>query len=181
LQNSYQALISKVRNGQITRVIFIGQEAVLDNDCDQAFIDGLAKAELSLAISPGSKAYGMNNGHHHHSVEILAKTLLPSITVNEKSGVMVNADLRLQRLSKLLDAPAGTTSEWMHLAKLAKACGKEILPADVVDDRALFSKMVASLKLLSGVSLMDIGLAGLTLGTASDVEQIESQSAGATV
>jgi NADH-quinone oxidoreductase subunit G len=181
LQNSYQALISKVRNGQISRAIFIGQEAVLDSDCDQAFIEGLAKADLSLAISPGSKAYGMNNGHHHHSVEVLAKTLLPSITVNEKSGVMVNADLRLQRLSKLLDAPAGASSEWVHLSKLAKACGKEILSTDVIDDRALFSKMVASLKLLSGITLMDIGLSGLALGSVSNVEQTESQSAGATV
>ena len=76
---------------------------------------------------------------------------------------MINHQLRFQRLSQVLPAPFGTYQDWFLLSKLAASAGVTLIPSDVIDDRALFRKMVAECSAFSMLSLMRIGAKGLTL------------------
>ena len=89
--------------------------------------------------------------------------MLPSRTVNEKSGVFVNGNRRLQRLQALIEAPEGSLGEGEILARLAAACGHPLCDKTVAaDPRALFREMVSQLPPLAGLTLTKIGELGVS-------------------
>jgi len=165
-ERKYTALVNKVRAGTVKRIISIGDFAISDSDLDESLVRGLLSATVSVALTPrapieitGSKATGAfnNRAHLHHSV------ILPGITVNEKGGVFINRDGRLQRLQTLLQSPFGAYPEWQLLDRVGKVCGKQILPVGVGDERALFTWMAQQVSQLKGTTLKDLAASGVLL------------------
>lgn len=167
LEKRYDALLGKLRAGELKRVLLVGDQAILDADVDTKLQEALLRAELSVAITPVGAAAGL-------SAHEFCKVTLPGRTVNEKSGVMVNRDLRLQRVRSLLSAPFGSLGDWMVLAKLATACGTNVLPADVTEERALFREMTKKMPRLNGLSLMKLEH-GMSL---SEIEKLGNSASG---
>jgi len=167
LEQRYQALLGKVRSGEVKRVLMIGDDAILDSDVDAKLQEALLRCESAVAITPRGPGSGV--GAHE-----FCKVNLPGRTVNEKTGIFVNRDLRLQRVATLLSAPLGSYSDWMVLGKLAAACGTAIIPPELIEDRALFREMVKNVARLKNLTLRNISGAGLPL---SEVEKLGAAAA----
>jgi NADH-quinone oxidoreductase subunit G len=161
-QRHYQALLEKVRQGQLKKVLLIGDQAILDEDLNQALINSLLAVELSVSLTPrgllsGEEIEGKQGNLGAHQ---LCRVILPGRTVNEISGIMVNRDLRLQKLRALLTPPAESVPQWLLLAQIAAAAGKPILPEEVTDERMLFQEMAKQCEFFYGLNLEKIGDAG---------------------
>ena len=165
LEQRYSELLGKLRNGSVKRLLLVGDLAVQPGDVDNALRDAVAAVPASVAIGatgPGGSmggALATSGKGIHESCRIV----LPGRSVNEKAGVLVNRELRLQRLKSLLTAPNGSLPEWFLLNKIASHIGNALLGSEVVEERALFREMVKAVPLLQGVSLMGIGEHGVPL------------------
>jgi NADH-quinone oxidoreductase subunit G len=153
-QERYLALVEKVRSGSVKRIISIGDFSIGEKELDQKLIDGLSKATISVSITPraaievtGSSETGAfnNRAHLYHTV------ILPSRTVHEKSGTMINRDKIVQKLKTLLQSPIGALPEWQLLEKIAKASSKTLLPSNVGDERSLSNWMKSSNQSIAGL------------------------------
>ncbi len=168
----YEELLEQVRARAMKRVLLIGEDAVLARDVDDRFMSGMSSATVSIGCSTSSvlaRSHHSENGAAHlRNPFACCSVVFPGRTVNEKDGVMINGQSRVQRLRAALTAPFGTLPEWMILKQLAERLGKPILPAEVSDDRALFREVASRLNVLSGVTLMKIGETGYALEQGND-------------
>lgn len=155
VEQRYTSVLEKIRSGEAKRILLVGEAAVAPSDSDPTLEQNLRNASVSVCIGAAAPALSPAAAGSH--------VLLPGRTVNEKNGVMLNREGRLQRLRMLLQGPIGTQPDWLLLSRLAAGLGKKILPAGVMDDRSLFRAMIKQSKRLSGVTLVRIGDSGLQL------------------
>ncbi len=153
LESRYFSLLDKVRSGRVKRILLLGDRALLDEDVDDSVREAMAQMEISVALTPraASGAYE------------LCQVLFPSRSINEKSGLMLNRDLRLQRLNALLSPPPGTEPEWRLLGKIAESAGKPLFNMLPEDERTLFMEMIKREERFSALSLHSIGEQGVVL------------------
>ncbi len=168
LEQRYEALLAKLRAGNLKRVLIVGDDAILDRDLDSKAQEALLRCECAVAISP--RGAGSGTGAHE-----FCSVTFPGRTVNEKNGVFINRDLRLQRINLLLSGPIGSLADWMILGRIAAACGSAVIPADLVDDRGIFREMVKNVPNLKNLTLRSIGDLGLPL---SAVEKLGAPNSG---
>ncbi len=182
LQARYKKNLERVRTGALRRIVMIGDLAIAAADLDEAFAKGVYGAELSLAItaqsfqwggtSKGTPAAGTEPATPQgslapHGIGFASdyfRVLLPGRSVNEKNGVFVNKDMRVQRLKALFSAPVGTLPDWMFLNRIAAAGGKALLKSETTDDRSLFREMISRVPDLSKMTLSRVGPLGVPLG-----------------
>lgn len=160
LQAGYQALLIKLRKGELKRVLLVGDQAIRSEDVDSAVERALQQCSASVAITPrGAGQHGQRSG-------LIESCLvsLPGRTVNEKRGVFVNRDQRFQKLGQLFDGPFGSLADWLWLAKIARAAGKPILAEQVITERDLFRTMTKEYSKLHTLSAVKMGELGITLG-----------------
>lgn len=150
LESNYNSLLQKVRSGSVKRILLVGEFSVLIEDQDEAFVAALKSADVSVSLSPSA-------------VGSEAKVVLPSKTVNEKSGLMINANMRIQRVKALLTPPDESQSEWQLLARIAKAAKKQVLEDSIIDERGLSRKLIKEIGALEELSLIKIGTGGVSL------------------
>jgi hypothetical protein len=155
LEQGYQALLSRIRQGQIKKLLIVGDHAVRTEDLDAGLQSALRSMDCSVAISAA--------GPEGEGPQRSAQILLPGRTVNEKGGVFVNRDLRLQRLRMLVQAPVGSYPEWFIVKRLAQVAKKPIMADSVNDERALFKEMVSKREIFKGLTPMKIGDQGLSV------------------
>ena len=161
IEEGYTNLLSAVSDGKASRILFVGDGAVAEADLSENFRRGLHGAACSVALS--ARGTGGAQGENSAGVQQFSQLVLPGRTVNEKNGVLVNRDRRLQRLRSLLSAPFGSLSEWMLLARIAGACGKEIISKEIVDDRAVFREMTKRVPAFKNLTLAKLGQHGARL------------------
>ncbi len=167
LESNYRSQLGKLAQGSFKRVLVVGEGAIREEDLTDAVRGGLANAAVSVGIlaSAASLATG-------------CQVILPGRTVNEKSGVFVNRDLRFQRLTRLLDAPSGSHPEWVWLKKIAAAAKKLVVADAVNDDRALFREMTGKLKGVAGLTLARIGALGVSVDELTEASPGTASSTG---
>ena len=184
LETGYFGLLQRLRQGGVKRVLLVGDFALRDEDLDESIISALLQTDVSVALTPrgvidgephateesATEAFGAVLGAHQ-----LCKVILPSRTVNEKNGILVNKDMRFQRLGSLVSAPFGSFTEWMLLHKVAKQCNRAILSDKATDDRAVFREMVAQYEPLSGLTLAGIGEFGMSWDSFQELRANESK------
>ena len=176
MQHRYQTLLSQVRSGSIQRVLLVGYNAILDTDVDERLINSISEAKTSVAITPSGLLEGegddeeLSIGAHQ-----FCKVLLPGHSVHEKSGVMVNRDMRLQRLNALMDAPAGTQSDWRHIASIAEASKKKLIHSSVSSSRELYMAMIGEVSELASVSLAKIGSYGISWDRVKEIQSVAQE------
>ncbi|MCC6953159.1 MAG: (2Fe-2S)-binding protein, partial [Deltaproteobacteria bacterium] len=142
LQAQYQNLLNQIRKEGVKRLLFVGDFSLLEDDVDAELRAALESAATVVAISPRVPSAG--------GVERFAHVFFPGRTANEKGGIYVNGSGRLQRVRALLDPPFGTFPEWLTLEKIARAAKRALLPAEAIDERALFRTMVQAVPALKG-------------------------------
>ncbi len=147
LEAQYDRLLAQLRAGVIKRLILIGDQAILDSDLDQELTQSILAVPNSLALTPRGLVGGeIVLGDAPVGAHQLCKLIIPTQTVHEKNGVMLNKDFRLQRLKALISPPNGSYPEWLVLQRLARELGSSILPDNVTDERTLFLHMLSKLE-----------------------------------
>jgi NADH-quinone oxidoreductase subunit G len=161
LDRKYQTLLSKLREGAFQTVVMIGDCSILNRDLDSSTIDALRQALVSIQLGTrftrGSAGDDLAQG-----TPPVASLVIPVRTINEKQGVLVNRDLRFQRVRQFLDAPTGVDPEWRWLLRIAKELGKPLLSQDCQNERALYRMMSKDIKNLEDVSLVSMGSLGFS-------------------
>jgi len=160
----YDRLLEQIRSGVIKKLVLIGFDALSSSDLDEKLVSALLKIPHSLAITPQGVIGEDSKDEDSLGAHQLCQVILPSQTVHEKSGLMVNRDFRIQKLARLIAPPVGAFPEWIILKRIADKLGSSILPNSVNDERALFHEMASKTKALEGMTLREIGSLGLSLG-----------------
>lgn len=182
LAERYLNLLTVLKSGSIQRVLFVGDGALHSSDLNDELSSGIRSCALSVLLGthrPHQRING-NGGYVTAQLEQLMHVLLPGRTVNEKNGVMINRDLRIQRLRGLLQPPFGSQPDWLILLRLSRALQKPLFGPEVTDERGLFRQMVGDVRGLSGLTLMKIGNLGVDLSqvvTDNRSRQGEEQTA----
>ena len=171
IEKTYDSLLKQLRNGSLARVLLIGEDAILRQDVDESLGRALWKLDHSVAIASRAAA-----GEGSMPAQLACRVVLPERTVNEKSGLMINQDGRLQRLRALLDPPEGTYAAWNILKLIG---GTSLLPAEVNNERSLFKHMIKECSVFGELSLMQIGDLGIDLDKVRSSQKEEQTSSGA--
>jgi NADH-quinone oxidoreductase subunit G len=162
-ESQYDRLLEQIRAGVIKKLVLVGFNSLLDEDLDETLIKQILQIPDSLAITPrgviGDESADMGTLGAHQ----LCKVILPSQTVHEKSGVMANKELRIQKLTRLFAPPVGATPDWMLLQRVASSLGISVIPDSVRDERALFQEFVSNTSVLGNLTLRNVGSLGIDL------------------
>ena len=169
-EKNYRRVLETIRSGRAKRIMLIGDMAVAPGDLDKVLQQRLHDAEVSLAITP--------RGISEAGAQQFCTVVLPGRTVNEKSGLFVNRDLRIQRIAGVLTAPFGAISDWMVLSRLAQLESVNLFPESIVDERSLSRHILKTIGKLQGLTLTSIGVNGVALEGRTEAAAA-GESAGA--
>lgn len=171
-QSEYNEILGKIRRKEIENILVLGDRAIDAKDIDQALLDGLSSAKVSVGLvtdadSPLAKALSF---------------VVPGRSVLEKSGLLLNRALRLQYTQAVVPLRDGTIPEWRFLAQLSEAAGAKIVSADTqkISDRELTRWYLCTDPIIAsqGLTIQMIKAGGVQLQTSP--KQAASTSEGAT-
>jgi NADH-quinone oxidoreductase subunit G len=116
--DEYQDVLGKIRRKEIEHVVVLGDRAIAAEDIDAALLEGLRTAKTSVGLladasSPLIDALGY---------------VVPTRSILEKSGLLVNRNSRLQYTQAVTPIIDGTVPEWRFIGLLAEAAGIKLLP-----------------------------------------------------
>jgi len=97
-------------------------------------------------------------GTHANPTSEAAKIVIPTLTVFEKHGTVVNQQFRIQRFARAVPGPAGAADDLLALAKLVSAAGGPAFGADVGSLWPAIAAAVPALATLTYANIPDSGL-----------------------
>lgn len=175
LQAKFLGGLDQLAGAAFKNVLVIGDQAIPDTALNPRVRDGIKSADtIYLGTTPPDLLEGRSV---QTGVEGCARILLPSRTLIEKSGVLINSQGRFQRAKRLLVGPIGSLPDWMWIGKLSEHAGVELLPKSVTDERALFREMVKRTPKWSELTLTKIGGLGIALSELEAVSSVGQTSA----
>jgi len=137
-------LAAGIDAGRVRTIISVGED--------------LAAAGLTPAqIAQVSVVY---LGTQRNATSDSARIVLPTLTVFEKSGSLVNQQFRLQKFTAAVPGAAGATDDLVVLAKIIAAAGGPAVPAEI---NALWTLLAAEVPALATVRYRNIPDTGLLL------------------
>jgi NADH-quinone oxidoreductase subunit G len=156
-ETEHSEVIAKIRRKEIEHVLILGDRAVDSKDIDDAFLDGLRAAKVSVALLTDSESR-------------LAKAtsfVVPGRSILEKSGLLLNRNLRLQYTQNVVPLKDGTIPDWRFLGQLAEAAGIKLLSGDLksMSDRDVTRWYLSADPVLAaqGLTIQAIKAGGVTL------------------
>ncbi len=130
-------LAAAIDAGKIKAVVSVGED--------------LAAAGLSAAqLAKISIVY---LGTHANATSVAAKVVIPTQSVFEKNGTLVNQQFRIQKFARAVPAPAGATDDTVVLAKLAG-----VAATDIASVWKLIAAEVPALTTMSYANIPETGL-----------------------
>jgi NADH-quinone oxidoreductase subunit G len=142
------ALVAAIDAGKVKAVVSLGEDLLTA---------GLTAAQVA-------KVAVIYVGTHANPTSAIARVVLPSVTVFEKSGTFVNQQFRIQKFQKAVPALAGTTDDLVVLSKLITAVGGAAQPTEV---NALWKVIAAEISALGTMTFANIPETGLLLDGTS--------------
>jgi len=136
------SLGSEIDSGRVSAVVSVGE------DLAQA---GLSPAQLA-------KVSVVYLGTHANATSAAAKIVIPTLTVFEKDGTLVNQQFRIQRFARAVPGVAGATDDLLALAKLLSAAGGPSPAADVGSLWPAIAAEVPALRTMAYANIPDTGL-----------------------
>ncbi len=130
-------LAAQIDAGKIRTVISVGE------DLAAAGLSAVQFAKISVIYL----------GTHANATSAAAKVVIPTQSVFEKHGTLVNQQFRLQKFAQAVPAPVGTTDDLVVLAKLAG-----VAVADVGSAWKLIAAEVPALGTMTFVNIPETGL-----------------------
>ena len=174
-EGEYLEVLAKIRRKEIEHVLVLGDRAIATQDIDAQLLEGLAAAKLSVGVLTDRES-------------LLARTLtmiVPGRSILEKSGLLVNRNLRLQYAQSVLPLIDGTVPDWRFLAQLSEAAGAKLISGNPIQmsDRDLTRWYLATDSVVSvhGLSIAKIKGEGVQLVPASQVGDSSTPSNPAVV
>ncbi len=140
---SLSKLAAEIQAGSVSTVLSFGE------DLTAAGIDAATLAKVSVIYV----------GTHANATSEHAKVLIPSLTVFEKRGTLVNQQFRLQKFAAAVPAPEGVTDDLATLSSLLSALGQSA--GSSVE--AVWTSLAAEVPQLAGLSLQKIPETGLLI------------------
>ncbi len=134
-------LAAAIDAGKVKTVVSVGEDLAAA---------GLTAAQLA-------KVSIVYLGTHANATSAVAKVVLPTLSVFEKNGTLVNQQFRLQKFAKVVPGPVGATDDLIVLAKLATAAGAATA-GDIGSVWAGLSATVAGVGPISYANLPETGL-----------------------
>ncbi len=135
-------LAAAIAAGTVKTVISLGEDLVIAN--------------LTAALL--TKVSVIYLGTQANATSAAAKVVLPTLTVFEKSGTLVNQQFRIQKFAKAVPAAGGAFDDLMVLAKLIAAVGGPALPSDLTALWKTIAAEVPTLATMTYANLPDTGL-----------------------
>jgi NADH-quinone oxidoreductase subunit G len=99
-------------------------------------------------------------GTHRNATSDAAKVVIPTLSVFEKSGTLVNQQFRLQKFAKAVPGPAGVSDDLVTLANLVAAVGGAPVSSELV---SLWASLAVEVKPLATVTYANLPATGLLL------------------
>jgi NADH-quinone oxidoreductase subunit G len=94
---------------------------------------------------------------------VAAAVVIPTLTVFEKAGTMVNQQFRLQRFAKAVAGPVGAFDDLEVLARLITAAGGSAEPSDLA---GVWGRLATEVPALRGVSYAAVPETGVVLDSS---------------
>jgi NADH-quinone oxidoreductase subunit G len=139
-----ESLAAGIDAGRVKVIVSVGEDLAAA---------GLSPAQLA-------KVAIVYLGTHENPTSAAARVVVPTLTVFEKSGSLVNQQFRLQKFLKAVPGPAGVQDDLTCLAALVQAAGGAALPAEI---HALWRVLAAEVPALGAVTFGDLPETGLLL------------------
>ncbi|MBI3886183.1 MAG: molybdopterin-dependent oxidoreductase, partial [Opitutae bacterium] len=143
-----ESLAADIDAGRVQTVLSVGEDLVAA---------GLTAAQLA-------KVAVIYLGTHRNATSAAARVVIPTLTVFEKSGTMVNQQFRLQKFSKAVPGPAGVSDDLVTLSQLLAAVGGQTLSSDL---GKLWTTLSAEAKALAGLSYATLPATGQVLDASA--------------
>ena len=166
---AYEEMVGKIRRKELENILVIGDRAFDPNDVDDALVDGLRNASLSVGLLTDAGS-------------VLASamgTVLPGRSPLEQSGLMVNRALRLQYAPAVTDIRDGTYPAWRFIALLAKQVGAVTFDGDpnLLNDREVTRWYLATDPTLARHKYTIAGIkdGGISLEDSMNIEGTENR------
>jgi NADH-quinone oxidoreductase subunit G len=137
-------LAARIDAGQVRTVVSVGE------DLAAAGIGPERLAKVSVIFL----------GTHANATSAAARVVVPTLTVFEKSGTLVNQQFRIQRFARAVPGIAGAVDDLVVLSQLLAAAGGPGLGSDV---SSLWASISAEVPALAAMSYASIPLGGLLL------------------
>jgi NADH-quinone oxidoreductase subunit G len=168
IETEYNQALESLKAGSVERVLLVGDRAILAEDRSAQVTMGLSRASVSIGILSDAAS----------SIASAIQTVIPERTCLEKSGVMVNREMRMQYVERLLNPPSEALSVWTIINAAAKKIGQELIQC--ANDRELTLRYLKSDSRISHVKISDLKNGGVSLTDPSKVHSSEAgSSAGA--
>lgn len=163
LAKNYQATLEKIRSANFKNILLVGERAIFVEDLDDGILAAISRAELSVSLSSDASS----------RLVAAAQVALPSRSILEKSGLMINRKGRLQYAQAVLEFPAGSEPEWRVINRISEKVGAKLTQAQ--SDRDLTLGYLATTPALANLRIKDIKGLGVDLhslqsGTAQVAE-----------
>jgi NADH-quinone oxidoreductase subunit G len=157
LEKQYELLLNKIRSGTVERVLFVGERAVFASDCDAAFLHGVAAATLSAGFLAEADTGLVSS----------LKIVLPSRTILEKSGMLLNRAGRLQYAERVVPFVESAHPEWRILSLLAARSRINLfsgpMNVEIMSDREITLEILKSEPRLAGITIKRLKAGGVDL------------------
>lgn len=179
LQAGYKDLIEKLRNGEVASVLVIGDRGIDARDLDSTVLAQLRKMHLAGGFLTDAES----------PLAASLDTVVPSRSILEKSGLLVNKDGRLQYTDRVVEPPESTLADWKLLLMIAEGNPAALLetPSTPINDREFTRWFLASDARFKGLTIgaiksQGVDLHALTSGHTADGSSVadkgsEGQSA----
>jgi NADH-quinone oxidoreductase subunit G len=143
-QAKLESLSAAIDSGSVAAVVSVGEDLAAA---------GLSEAQLGRVpvVYLGTRA---------NPTSAAARIVIPTLTVFEKQGTLVNQQFRLQRFAKAVPGPEGAVDDLVALSSLVAAAGGPAAGADV---GAVWAAIAAEVPELAGVSYATIPDSGLPI------------------
>jgi NADH-quinone oxidoreductase subunit G len=156
-ESEYQDVLGKIRRKEIENILILGDRAIAAKDIDAALLEGIRAAKVSVAVIGDSES----------PLTGVASFVVPGRTILEKSGLLLNRQMRLQYTQNVVSFLDGTMPEWRFLGMLAEAAGIKLVSGDLksMSDRDLTRWYLATDTVLAaqGLTIQTIKNGGVQL------------------
>ncbi len=147
-EQKLSALSAAIEAGQVQVILSIGEDLIAA---------GLTAAQLA-------KVAVIYLGTHQNATSTVAQVVIPTLTVFEKAGTLVNQQFRLQKFVRAVPGLGGVSDDLVSLSHLLNALGGSTLGSTL---GALWPVIAAEVKVLAHTTYDTLPSTGLLLDSAT--------------
>jgi NADH-quinone oxidoreductase subunit G len=151
LSAAYEVALAKIRHGQAGGLILVGNKALREEDLDPQLLAGLAKIPFSVGLIADAKS----------ALISALKLVIPTRSILEKSGLLVNRNNKVQYTRRALDPAKGSEPDWRVLMRWGNLLGFNY--SEPESERDMTLKFLAGNDKFRNISMKELTSGALTV------------------